>query len=52
MHLIQDRDQSQSIVNTVINLQLPQKLGNFLTSLTTVSFSGRPLFRGMSYLVS
>jgi len=31
-HLAQDRDQWRSDVNTVMNLQVPQKAGNFLTS--------------------
>jgi hypothetical protein len=35
MHLAQDRDQWRSLVNTVMNLRVPQKAGNFLT----ISFS-------------
>jgi hypothetical protein len=31
IHLAQDRDQWQALVNTVMNLQVPQKAGNFLT---------------------
>jgi len=30
--LAQDKDQWQAHVNTVINLQAPQKAGNFLTN--------------------
>jgi hypothetical protein len=32
MHLAQDRDQWQAVVNTVMNLWITQKVGNFLTS--------------------
>jgi hypothetical protein len=32
MHLAQDADQWQALVITVMNLQVPQKAGNFLTS--------------------
>jgi hypothetical protein len=31
IHLIQDRDQWRSLVNTVMNLRGPQNFGNFLT---------------------
>jgi hypothetical protein len=31
LHLTDDRDQWQAVVNTVMNLQVPQKAGNFLT---------------------
>ena len=32
IELAQDRDRWQEIVNAVINLQVPYKVGNFLTS--------------------
>jgi len=32
IHLIQDRDQWRDLVNTVMNLRIPLKLGNFVTS--------------------
>jgi hypothetical protein len=32
MHLAQDRDQWQTLVYTVMNIRIPSKAGNFLTS--------------------
>jgi hypothetical protein len=32
IHLAQDRDQWQVVVNTVMNLRIPEKARNFLTS--------------------
>jgi hypothetical protein len=32
IHLAQDRDQSQALVNMVMNLRVIQKAGNFLTN--------------------
>jgi hypothetical protein len=49
IHLAEDRDQWQTVVNTVMNFQVPQKAGNFLTSRVTVSFSRRTLLHGISY---
>jgi hypothetical protein len=31
LHLVQDRDQWQSLVNMAMNLQVPNKAGDFLT---------------------
>jgi hypothetical protein len=35
-------------VNTVINLQVPQNVGNFLTSWKPISFSRRTLLHGVN----
>jgi hypothetical protein len=32
IHLAQDMDQCPALVNTVMNLRIPQNAGNFLTS--------------------
>jgi hypothetical protein len=48
IHLSQDRDQWGAVVNTVMNIWVPRKAGNFLTSLVTISFSRRTLLRRVS----
>jgi hypothetical protein len=39
--LAQDRGQWMALLNTVINLRVPQNAGNFLSSCTIDSFSRR-----------
>jgi hypothetical protein len=48
IHVSQDRDRWRALLDTVMNLRVPYKAGNFLTSATTVSFSGRTLLHGVS----
>jgi hypothetical protein len=44
----QDRDKWWALVDTVMNLQVPQNVGDFLTILELVSFSRRTLLHGVS----
>jgi len=39
INLAQDRDKCQALVNAVLNLQVPQSVGNFFASWEPVSFS-------------
>jgi len=43
IELAQDRDMWWVLVNVVMNVQVPENAGNFLTSLKPVSFSNRAL---------
>jgi hypothetical protein len=51
MHLAQDGDKWQALMNTLMNLWVPLKGENFLTSCVTISFSRRTLLHGNSYLL-
>jgi hypothetical protein len=43
IHLAQDRDKWQALLNMVMNLRVPKEAGDFLTSRMTISFSRRTL---------
>jgi hypothetical protein len=46
--LVEDWDRWRTLVNTVMNFQVPQNVGNFLTSCKMVSFSRRTVLCGVS----
>jgi hypothetical protein len=48
----QSRGQWRVLVNSVINLWVPQNVGNFLTNSAIVSFSRTIIIYGVSYLVN
>jgi len=47
IHLIQDRVQWRSLLNTVINLRVSKKDGNLLARWDTTRFSRRNLLHGV-----
>jgi isopentenyl phosphate kinase len=46
-YIIQDRERLQALVNMVIRLCVPKKVGNFLNTEETISFSRRTLLHGV-----
>jgi hypothetical protein len=51
MHVAQDRDQWRALVNTVMNLRVSQKAGDFLSSRVTVSLSRRTPLHAVCHFV-
>jgi hypothetical protein len=49
--LARDLDMWRDIVNEVMNLRVPQNLGNFLTGCEAVSFSRRTLLPAVSEVI-
>jgi hypothetical protein len=48
IHLAQERGHWWAVVNTVMNLPVPPRAGNFMTSFVTTGFSKRTLLHGVS----
>jgi hypothetical protein len=46
--LAQNRDMWQALIDTIMNLRLPENAGKFLASERPVSFSERILLHGIS----
>ena len=49
--MAQDTDKRQATVNTVLNLQLPQNVGNFFTSWEIIIFSRKTVLHGIRLCV-
>jgi len=49
IHVTQDRDRWRTPVKTVMELRVPQKAGNFLTSLVTRSFTRGTVLHGVHF---
>jgi hypothetical protein len=50
--LAQDRNQCRALVNTIMNLRVPQNAGKFLSSCTIGSFSIRAQLHEVSLVIS
>jgi hypothetical protein len=47
--LARDRDKWRTLVKALTIIRVPKKVTNFLTSLETLTFSRRTMFRGVTY---
>jgi hypothetical protein len=47
IHLAQDRGKWRALVNTIMNLRIPQNFGKFFSSLATGGFARRNLLHGI-----
>jgi hypothetical protein len=50
--MVQDKDQCRAVVNTVMNLPVPQNAAKFQSSCTTGGFSRKAYLCGVNYLCS
>jgi hypothetical protein len=51
IYLVQDKDQWQVLVKTLMNVWVPEKAWSFFTGWVTFSLSGRTLLHGVSLCV-
>jgi hypothetical protein len=49
--LAEDRDQWRALVNTIMNLGVPQNAGKFLNTCTTGGFSRKAQLHEVSYMI-
>jgi hypothetical protein len=49
IHLAEDRELCQALENIIINIRIPEKVGNFLIAKHTTSFSRKTLHHGVSF---
>jgi len=52
IQVAQYRAQCRALLNTVMNLLVPQKAGNLLTNWSTISFSRKTLLHGVRWVLN